>query len=534
MLSTKSVDLPLPNAEIWYRSADDGTFFHATSFYDDGFTMLSEIYAANFLAPPPLRKMPLDVFGNLRVPMIERLDQAAADEEGWIPTPLDRTSSDGLQQPVPFASLVGIPFQGVPNRGNSTFNIQTNYAYLSCQQPQKVKSLPPHLDAIFQDRSKNGISGNFVVGEPKLPTLSINLTDAGWASGRWQNRSQSVGNRQIGFASVVKEEYRHNVKVGNKTTTVQDITWANTTCTSTQTYVEARVFCRDANCGVIAVRRSTLDHEPEHLSQLDGLGYKNQYFHQYFSQVTDTAAQRNKVRITVTQNYIADPNNFRVLDAMAKKPDVFNITSEEFSTRFTTTYNSFYTAFAALANLLGTNLNLSTVTTPPPDTPARISTELFPALAPVPWKYRPGVLAGGNSTGSPFFAHKSIAEVTESEVRYSVNRVWVGIFTVSVAILLCVSLVGWGLQWRRIAPDFLGTVAGGLRDSEYIKLDDGEEENGGSSVLDGIQAARRWSGKRVLIADVKPEEEVGRVALVGCEEAEREGWGKVKLGRFYE
>lgn len=491
--------------------------------------MLSEVYGANFLVPEKVRKLPVDVFGNIRIPMLESLNSSTADGDGWIKTPLSLPA--GIQ-PVPFASLIGIPVQGVPAAGNVTFTMESNYVYLSCDAPQNITTVPPSLWPLFNTSTIKDpyVESEITGANGILPSLAVNMTDDDWNSGRWKNRSQSLGPRKVGFAQLDKNPSKWE-RVGNKSVLIEEYYWTSTNCTVTTTYVESSIFCNTGECAVTAIRPSKLaDREPEDLTHLDGASARNKLFYRFLSQATDTSASKAKHRTTVTQRYIADPSNSKLLSDTGTPP-LLNVTAVDFSTRFTTTYNSFYTAFSALTHVLGTTKNLSE-TIPAADTPGEVVMEMFPKLTGKTYSYRPGLPARGNST---FFAQKTTAEVVDSERRYVVNRVWLGIFTVSVCLLLLLTLAGFLLQFRRIAPDFLGTVGGMVRDSPYIILKDrGDGFGPAGSVLDGVEAARRWKDVSVGIRDVKSGEEVGRVGLVGLEEAEREGWGKVKLGRRYE
>lgn len=128
---------------------------------------------------------------------------------------------------------------------------------------------------------------------------------------------------------------------------------------------------------------------------------------------------------------------------------------------------------------------------------------------------------------------RAVSENVETERRYIIHRRWMILFLISVCTLLLISVPGFILQLRRVAPDFLGTMAGMIRDSPFVGLG-AAGGNFADSVLDGSEAVRKYGHLKVFIGDVKPAEEVGKVALVGVEEARREGWTKVKLGRGYE
>ena len=57
------------------------------------------------------------------------------------------------------------------------------------------------------------------------------------------------------------------------------------------------------------------------------------------------------------------------------------------------------------------------------------------------------------------------------------------------------------------APDVLGYVSTMTRDNEYVRVPEG------GSTLDGMQRARYLARMKVQLANVRPEDEAGLIAL---------------------
>jgi hypothetical protein len=92
-------------------------------------------------------------------------------------------------------------------------------------------------------------------------------------------------------------------------------------------------------------------------------------------------------------------------------------------------------------------------------------------------------------------------------------------------VLFAVALVGtWLKYFRTVAPDIVGHISSLTRDNPYVKIP------GGGSSLSGFKRARYLKDVEIKIADLKPDDEVGRIVIMSVDEANPRGSGH-ELGR---
>jgi hypothetical protein len=109
---------------------------------------------------------------------------------------------------------------------------------------------------------------------------------------------------------------------------------------------------------------------------------------------------------------------------------------------------------------------------------------------------------------------------------YAINRAWMGVYFVSVAVMFlaaCFSLVMHSLCR---APQVLGYASSLVRDSKYF-----EDVIGvyGNSVEDGPEKSKRLGRMRVMLADVRDGSAVGKIAFA------LQGMGeRIEKGRWYD
>ncbi|KAK0743996.1 hypothetical protein B0T18DRAFT_448539 [Schizothecium vesticola] len=101
---------------------------------------------------------------------------------------------------------------------------------------------------------------------------------------------------------------------------------------------------------------------------------------------------------------------------------------------------------------------------------------------------------------------------------------WVAVFLTSVIILLIVGIVSVVLEGMLIAPDVLGYASTLARNSRYLHL-----PKTAAKPMSGPERARAIGGVKVMIQDVKPDKEVGKIAL-GLKHDRAE---PLKTGRLY-
>jgi hypothetical protein len=107
---------------------------------------------------------------------------------------------------------------------------------------------------------------------------------------------------------------------------------------------------------------------------------------------------------------------------------------------------------------------------------------------------------------------------------YRLHKGWLALYIISIGVLVLCVITAVVLRAMIHAPDFLNNVSGFARDSPYIS------HPPGGSVLDGKELAKSIGEKRVKIGDVRPDDDVGRIALADETEVTQ---GLLKPGRRY-
>jgi hypothetical protein len=197
-------------------------------------SIANTLFNAAIIGPPATKTSPRDVWGNIKIPMIETYERdhpTESDLEGWFET-------SGKSQT--YASLVGIPVSGI-ERGfvNYSFNIDTTYFHLEC----------PLLPKQFDFRI-NGLSD----------TSSQN-TWIYW-SGDFVNRTGRMSNNRT---------FTHPADLKPFVFIYSPVMARNDSqCSIKSTYVEEGIHCEDhLTCGVSKIRRSRKEHFPEAYTLLD-------------------------------------------------------------------------------------------------------------------------------------------------------------------------------------------------------------------------------------------------------------------------
>ncbi|KAK0620831.1 hypothetical protein B0T14DRAFT_522226 [Immersiella caudata] len=101
---------------------------------------------------------------------------------------------------------------------------------------------------------------------------------------------------------------------------------------------------------------------------------------------------------------------------------------------------------------------------------------------------------------------------------------WVAVFLTSVIVLLLVGIASVVLEGMLIAPDVLGYASTLARNSRYLHL-----PKTAAKPMSGPERARAIGGVKVMIQDVKPDKDVGKIAL-GLKHDRAE---PLKPGRLY-
>ncbi|CAN9178784.1 unnamed protein product [Alternaria alternata] len=168
------------------------------------------------------------------------------------------------------------------------------------------------------------------------------------------------------------------------------------------------------------------------------------------------------------------------------------------------------------------------------DVDIKVFEQRFSLLWNTLWKtnIQHATIMGGDLTPSPpRFNDTSLHLNTTSAIvfplpaTYALDIPWIILYFVSVAIMFFAAVFSLIMHYRCHAPRILGYVSSLIRDSRYFH----DREIQGNSAMDGTGMTRRVGHLKVMIADIKTDEDVGKIAFVPAHAESR-----VRRRRWYQ
>jgi hypothetical protein len=449
----------------------------------------SYVYQASLIAPNSTHNGPRDLWGNTKIPNIEKLDQSSATDDGWIKVP-DLAS---------YSSLVGVSMANLSQHGNSTFVLPSSYYTLNC--PKGPQILPWTEEILWTESGAkyrgNGQSlvgyGTQRLGSPYTNYSSPYLTNI---SSPDSNLAPEFNFWSIGtFTSPQYPYYRTPIDpisvylqfaTINKTDNSDEITALN--CRLTYSNVDSQVLCNGKDCQVVAMRSRNSIANDSYPSPLDSSDVAYKFFSGF-------------VRTTGTNNLITQFNENSFMMQYLQygfnpigTPDYSNdinltaISGDVLAERLSRLMNSYWQPSLSLEFVTGNfPSNLSTVEGIEP----------------------------------------AIAAIETAEEIFVCPAVWFAFLLTSSSVLFTISIIGYILHYFfTVAPDLTGHVSSLTRDNLYVNI-----PKGGSS-LSGFKRAIYLKDVMIKIGDAKPDDEMGHIVVMSVDAA-REKAGKLDRDRKY-
>lgn len=188
-------------------------------------------FRAALLSPPQDKNRSQDLFGNVKIPLLEHLDGYGGNSS-WVEIPENST--------VVYAALAGIPV--TPTNGsaayvNAKYMLETSYLLATCNNTQAERLDDPRS---LRPDNKTIVGGDNLIMDVDSQH-SINSTIA----------------RRIVLGSLVQSEQDDYYYISRQF------------CDLTTSYVEVEISCRRTACNINRVRRSQREHQPAHITSLD-------------------------------------------------------------------------------------------------------------------------------------------------------------------------------------------------------------------------------------------------------------------------
>ena len=282
--------LPIISVILWIRLPGSRSLFQVFIASGQGnhsdveiqYTYLSEVdmgsryslccaglfaeYTRSLLSQGEFLHSPTDCWGNVKIPDLSRLGHHSADDQGWIAVPSERN--------VTYSSLMGVPTSGVPDKGNTTFTIETSYYIVECQNVTIGKFKEYWILDVGQVISDSPIyNGPFSETNTTFgldSTASFSLATAGFQRRKWPQRWEDIHNEPSSTANLSKSQpiepqplLVQSTYYGSSIQFVRRYKRPTVSayCTLKMQYVSVNISCiTPISCTATAIRSSRIPH----------------------------------------------------------------------------------------------------------------------------------------------------------------------------------------------------------------------------------------------------------------------------------
>jgi hypothetical protein len=204
--------------------------------------VINNLFNAALVGPVTTKASPRDLWGNVRIPFIEALEESvSADNDGWFKVHKDPNMNTS------FASLLGVPMTGLNDKDavRLSMKLQTLYLVLDC------KGIPRNSRGFWQPR---GVFRTSRANSSSSPEL-------GWDDAYDETIARK--GRMYGPERQIPFKFYYGSSWWNTTN-------GNLQCQITTTYVEVEIFCpTGTTCAASRIRRSRLSNPQEARTQFD-------------------------------------------------------------------------------------------------------------------------------------------------------------------------------------------------------------------------------------------------------------------------
>ncbi|KAF2003067.1 hypothetical protein P154DRAFT_561548 [Amniculicola lignicola CBS 123094] len=454
------------------------------------------LFAAALGSTKDTQEGSMDSWGNLKIPMIERIS-SLQDLAGWHS--IDHSSN------ISYSSLLGIPISTVSSDYNTTFNLETWYWTLDCprlvQFTDESDESPvlPGEESISnssllarKDYSSHGTKREdrveYVVGS----SHAWALTAVNFKTFKYETDS-NIKNRMFYYRG--QDDDRGGSSNGTRAE-----------CQMSTTYVEVEAKCLAKRCSVDRMRLSKQPHPPkEHAMGIDPSNT-------FFAMDLHDAMNPNTFRLpTPFQRYFVEP--YAAYTRLNASLDLYKLPKREFSLKMAQLMNTYWQGSISLGEITSGI---------PPDDQVLRNERFMTELRSKPQE-TPGIPSDHNTTflvqpPNPIAVptYESI-NATESQTFpvLKCQRSWLAALFVATSAMFLSGVFGLVLECTRKAPDFALNLSSLTRDNPYIRLPPG------GSTLDSIDRTRLLRNVRIRLGDVKPDDPVGYVAIASYDRGEK-------------
>jgi hypothetical protein len=371
--------------------------------------LMKAVFISALVAPLATKTAYQDLFGNLKVPLLEDFDATSRfrDEDGWYSTESEHA--------LPYSSLIGLSTAGIPADGRTLLNIETSYLYFDC--------LLTRQDYDFDKSNPD-----------KYPILHQNFTWDRWGDGNCNNGD---GNGMALALGVDPERNASDPSTGPRKILFGsrgDEAASTAECSVTTTYTEVSYGCNGKACLPVAIRRSRVPQGPTTTTWFDaGSGNTPTWeaaFCSGFINATELGTI-NPYHSSVLTRFLMDPDN--PFADPGVRPTFANLTNDVFSRRFTQLLNTYLLAHTS---------------------PVSVSGDFT------------GLLSGAGEGNGYISNTTAEQQTTENVLGYDPR--WLVVLIASSFVMLAAGIATVILNLMRRGPEILDSFTSMLRENPYV------------------------------------------------------------------
>lgn len=270
----------------------------------------TSIFLAALLSSSKYQDTPMDLWGNVKLPLYRDLADSTSDD--W-------KLYTGLQDDnATYSSLIGIPVVGMPSRGLSDFNIRARQFDVNCDSNKMLSASP-------KDRNSS---------------VWANVTST-W--GLEPDKSRSAEN--------ARNEYpKRFLSMSLVEDTSNYTNYSVASCGLTYNYLEANVNCNGTACSVKSMRKLNL-FEDGYTKNYDAFLRFNVFMNlmAYLPRVdNNNVGSPNSRGSSNAEKWMSDPTDF--IGTRFANVELYKLDLDVFSRRLTILWNTFHqSTFATIA-----------------------------------------------------------------------------------------------------------------------------------------------------------------------------------------
>ncbi|KLO93616.1 uncharacterized protein FFB20_10436 [Fusarium fujikuroi] len=412
-----------------------------------------------------------DLWRNVRIPFLELLPGCESDDpHAWVSVPQDEI--------VPYASLIGLPIRGgsFERPGNSSMTVHFNYQTLSCGNAFNGSEWARNgSTSLWYHNTSSSVPLRYQYMGQAAPNMGYpNI----WFD--FPNTSTLAEHFSATF-DMEPQSKLQLVMGGGCTDAAYHTTEMLRLCDISTSYIDMQIGCIRATVDAdLVCQAKQARHTPSYpvkgnLTALSSwrLGPGT------LRELPFTGASHHVSEPSTLEIYLRDPLGVfqRIRGGYMDDPETTNKLG-----CFT------FLPPEIIERRLATVLNTITMST-----------------------YEVNVLTGGKGLsldGGPVLWQNTTATWTEFDRDiYKLNKPWFITTVLSTVVLMICAVANIVVRQRIRAPDFLDSVAGLTRDSQFVDVSQEGSGESGSNRLEMIKDVK------VRICDVYPEREIGKIAL---------------------